>query len=75
MSHVSADVLKTTRAASEANRRRAREVEDALYRLMLVIDNCEACEHDLRRSDEWKAAAHVLGWDIDWAELADRRSL
>lgn len=73
MNVVDSDAVKIARAASNANRRRALEAENALYHLMLVIDNCEACEHDLRRSEEWKSAAHVLGWDIDWAELAERR--
>lgn len=65
-----ANVLETARAASEANRRRWKECEDALYRLMLRLDNEEGpAIDDLRASDEWKAAAHVLGWDIDWEAM------
>lgn len=67
--------LELSRAASEANRRRAKECEDVLYRLMLRLDNEEdAAIDDLRASDEWKAAAHILGWDIDWAARAEGSS-
>jgi hypothetical protein len=62
--------LRTARAASDANRKRAVEATDALAGVMLrLLDQDETCDR-LRDTPEWKAAAHILGWDVDWAELA-----
>jgi hypothetical protein len=70
------EILATARAASDVNARRAKEATDALYNLMLFLDLLpdEETPAELHDCPEWKAGARVLGWDVDWAAVAEGRA-
>ena len=63
------EYLKTCREANRVNRARAKEAEEALYGIMLVLDRDDFFQSQLSDTPEWKRASHVLGWDIDWEKI------
>jgi hypothetical protein len=50
------------------------DAAEAVYRLMLEIDrHADLDYHPLRASAAYEAASAGLGWNVDWAKLAEER--
>lgn len=75
--------LSLARAAANSCRKRAQGAEKVIADLMAMLDDTTTPLYSLvdaddrhewlRGTDAWKAAAHVLGWDVDWEALAEGR--
>lgn len=68
--------LAISRSASKANWRAFVNAQKALYGIMLWLDVSLTEEQTaaLRMKPEYADASKILGWDIDWASVADRQN-
>lgn len=68
--------LAISRSASKANWNAFIRAQKALYGIMLWADVSLSDEQmvALRMNPEYTDASKVLGWDIDWASVAERQN-